>query len=376
MLEELKSYTREIIDNYLEKYNYDGMVITSYENCYYLSGVFLYYNAVIIKKGEDPILLVKYIDRTLAKELSYLTDIRAYSPYPVSHKEDDIIIGDYPKAISTVLKDLGLSNKKICIADYWSVLRPYLGLKENLPDAEIIVSEPFLEYVRCTKQPVEINYIRESVALLDKALDDCVHLLKDGVSENVLAGEIAKSIWKNGGELTHLIIANGKNSLLPHSKITDQPFRNGENVVLDFVSYKNGYYGALTRTFVIGEQNPEKDKVFKAILETADIVYKSIKPGMPICSIAKLALEEFKKRGYGDKTKHAFGHAIGTFQHETPILNTTETRILEKGMVFCFEPGIYIPSLGGFRLGDLVVLTDEGFEKISDSYRNLNILNS
>jgi|GEM_PF-4283883 len=376
MLEELRTYTRSLIDDYLNKHDYDGMVITSYENCFYLSGVFLYYNAVIIKKGEEPILLVKYIDRVLAEHYSYLSDIRAYSPYSVNHKEDNIIIGDYPKAIATVLSDLGLGKKKICIADYWSVLRPYLGLKENLPDAEIIVSEPFLEYIRVTKQPIEIEYIKESVALIDKALEDCAHLLKEGVSENVLAGEIARSIWKNGGELEHLIIANGENSLLPHSKISERPLKNGDNVVLDFVSYKNGYYGALTRTYVIGEQNPEKDKVFNAILETADNVYKSIKPGMPISSIAKLALEEFKKRGYGDKTKHAFGHAIGTFQHETPILNTTESRLLEKGMVFCFEPGIYIPSLGGFRLGDLVVLTDDGFEKISNAYRGLDILNS
>ncbi len=370
---EKSAFVYDKVNEYMEKNNFDAMVVTSCENCYYLSGVFLYYNAVIIKKGHEPVLLVKYIDEALAKKFSFVKDVRAYSPYQVSHKHDgNIIIGEYPAAIAEIIKSLDLDDKKICIADFWAVLRPYLGMKKYLPNAEIIVSEPFLEYLRCVKQDNEIKYISESVSLLDKALDDCTSLLVEGTSETEIIGEIARSIWSNEGELTHAIIASGDNSMLPHSKISHRKLKNGDNVVIDLVSYKNGYYGALTRTFVVGQIEKQKSDVYNAIIETAETVYTQIKPGMEIGEIARLALKEFETKGYNLNTKHAFGHAIGTFQHETPILNTTEKRKLEKGMVFCFEPGIYVEGLGGFRLGDLVIMTENGFVKASDKHRRLD----
>ena len=325
------------VNEYMESNNFDAMVVTSYENCYYLSGIFLYYNAVIIKKNHEPVLLVKYIDEDLARKNSFIKDIRSYSPYKLSVKHNSqIIIGEYSAAIAEVVKSLGLEDKKICIADFWAVLRPYLSMKEHLPNAKITVSEPFLEYIRCVKQDYEIKYISESVNLIDRALDSCVNLLTDGVSETEVIGEIARSIWRNEGELTHAIIASGNNSMLPHSKISNRKFKKGDNVIIDLVSYKNGYYGALTRTFVIDEVNEKKSNIYGAIIDTAETVYKKIKPGMEISEIARLSLREFEKKGYNMNTKHAFGHAIGTFQHESPILNTTEKRKLEKGMVFCF----------------------------------------
>ncbi|MDR1466900.1 MAG: Xaa-Pro peptidase family protein [Oscillospiraceae bacterium] len=370
---EKSAFIYDKVNEYMGKNNFDAMVVTSCENCYYLSGVFLYYNAIVIKKGHEPVLLVKYIDEVLAKKSGFVKDVRAYSPYQVSHKHGgDIIIGEYPAAIAEVVKSLGLGDKKICIADFWAVLRPYLDMKKYLPNAEIIVSEPFLEYLRSVKQDNEIKYISESVGLLDRALDDCANLLVEGTSETAVIGNIARSIWGNEGELTHAIIASGDNSMSPHSKITHRKLKNRDNVVIDLVSCKNGYYGALTRTFVIGQIEKQKSDVYNAIIETAERVYANIKPGMEIGEIARLALREFEQRGYNLNTKHAFGHAIGTFQHETPILNTTEKRKLEKGMVFCFEPGIYIEGLGGFRLGDLVVMTDNGFVKASDKHRCLN----
>lgn len=371
MKEQLKKYAYEQINNYLEKNNFDVMVVTSCENCYYLTGVSLYYNAVIVKKNEEPILLVKYIDLQLAKNMSYVKDIRGYSPYPIDFR-DDVLIGDYATSIANVIKDIGCDNKRICIADYWAVLRPYLGLLENLPDADIVVGEAFLEKIRCVKQKEEKELIQKSVDLLDNALYDCASLFREGVAEADVVGAIAKSIWNNSGELSHVIIASGVNSLLPHSKITKHKFVNGESVVVDLVSNYEGYFSGLTRTFVIGEPNEEQRKIYNVLLKTAEKVYTTVRPGMPIKKIAQLAIESFAEYGYEKNVRHAFGHAIGVFQHEMPILNTSEERLLEVGMIFCFEPGIYLDNVGGFRLGDLVIMTEHGLEKMCVHHRKLN----
>ena len=373
MISELAAFTDKAVQDYLREHDFDAMVVTSYENCYYLSGVFLYYNAVVVKRDAPPVLLVKYIDRDLAVEMSYLTNIRAYSPYLIDNGEPDTIIADYPAAIARVLTDLGCAEGRICISDLWSVLRPYLGLQECLPKAEVVVTEPFLERLRCVKQPKEIELIGAAVELIDESLDECAPLFHAGQSENVLAGAIARSMWARGGELAHLIVAAGERSMLPHSKLSGRRLVEGENVVVDLVSYMDGYYAGLTRTFVVGKSSARQRELYDVLLATADVVYSRVRPGMEIGAIARLALHEFETRGLAENTKHAFGHAIGTFQHETPILNRVETRPLEVGMVFCFEPGIYLPDQGGFRLGDLVVMREDGLHRVSDRHRSLEL---
>ncbi len=359
------------INDYLKENGFDVMVVTSYENCYYLSGVFLYYNALIIAKDKDPILLVKYIDRQLAQNTSFISDIRGYSPYPIEN-QGNIIIGSYAESIAQIIQELGYRKGKICMADYWAVLRPYITLREELPEAQIIVAEPFLEEVRMVKLPHEIDMIKRSLELLDTAYGSAVEFIREGVSEAEIAGEIAKSVWKNSGELWHAIIASGENSMLPHSKISDRKLQEGDNVVIDLVSCYDSYYAGLTRTFTVGKPSAMKKELYDILLETAEKVYTSVRPGMEIGMIAKTALQFIESKGYSKNIRHAFGHAIGTFPHESPILNTSEKRELKENMVFCFEPGIYIPDVGGFRLGDLVVMTEEGLKRMNDGFRNLN----
>lgn len=363
--------TYKKINDYLKENSYDVMVVTSYENCYYLSGVFLYYNALIIAKDREPVLLVKYIDRQLAQNTSFISDIRGYSPYPIEN-QGNIIIGAYAESIAQIISELGYSKGKICIADFWAVLRPYITLREELPEAQIIVAEPFLEEIRTVKLPHEIDMMKKSLELLETAFNSAADYIREGVSEAELAGVIAKNVWSNTGELWHAIIASGENSMLPHSKIGSRNLKEGDNVVIDLVSCYDSYYAGLTRTFTVGKPSVEKEELYNVLLETAEKVYSTVRPGMEIGMIARIALEFIESKGYSKNIRHAFGHAIGTFPHESPILNTSEKRKLQENMVFCFEPGIYIPDVGGFRLGDMVVMTDKGLRKLTGCCRKLN----
>ncbi|KOY65407.1 M24 family metallopeptidase [Clostridium sporogenes] len=362
--------TYEKINDYLIKNDYDVMVVTSYENCYYLSGVFLYYNAVIIGKNKEPILLVKYIDRQLAKNSSLISNIRGYSPYKIEN-QGDIIIGSYAESIANIIKELGYEKGKICFADFWAVLRPYAELEKLLPEASLIIEEPLLEELRMIKFPHEIEMINKGIKLLDVTLSEISSLIKPGVAECEIAGEIARSIWSRSGELWHAIIASGKNSLLPHSKISNRKLEEKDNVVIDLVASNDTYYAGLTRTFVAGEPTKEQIELYSILLETANHVYSTIRPGMEIGEIARAATNYFDQKGYSKNIRHAFGHAIGTFPHEQPILNTSEKRILKENMVFCFEPGIYVEGIGGFRLGDLIVMTPNGFRMLTENNRSL-----
>lgn len=370
MNNDLKEVYKKIND-YLNKNNYDVMVITSYENCFYLSGVFLYYNAIIIPKNDKPILLVKYIDRQIARNMSFIEDIRGYSPYPIEN-QGEIYIGEYGESISKIIKELDYENGNICMSDYWAVLRPFIKISEYLPNAKVSLGEPFLEQLRVTKLPHEITKIQKSLSILDNALNSCIPMIKEGVTESEIIGEIAKNIWSNSGELWHAIIASGPNSLLPHSKIdSNRKLKKGENVVIDLVCCYDNYYSGLTRTFVVEESTKEQEEIYSILREAADLVYKTVRPGMEVGQIARIALDYFESKGYAKNIRHAFGHAIGTFPHESPILNTSDKTILKENMVFCFEPGIYVEDLGGFRLGDLVIMTANGLNKFTDNNRLL-----
>ena len=134
----------------------------------------------------------------------------------------------------------------------------------------------------------------------------------------------------------------------------------------------NGYLAELERTFFIGKPSPEAERAFKAMVEAQETVIQAIRPGVTSQEMDKLGRDVLRKYGYEEYAIHRIGHGQGLGRHEEPFLIFNSTLVLQEGMVFTVEPGIYIPGLGGFRHSDTLIITKDGCENTTDFRREFS----
>lgn len=349
----------------------DALIVTSYENAFYLSGVFLYYNAVIVPRRGEAALIVKHLDLPVAQEGSRLPDIRPYSPYPVDLP--GVMVTDYPGAMAQVLREMGLERGRVGMGDFWALLRPFQKLSELLPDASLATAPTILEAVRMVKDPEELQVMRKAAGFVDEAMAAVAAKLAPGIREHELAAEAAYAAWRAAPEcsLWQAIVASGPNSLLPHAKVTGRRIDGGDPVIVDLVLCYADYYSGLTRTFIAGDPSPRQRDAYRALTVAQEEILTGARAGLAMKEIARLGRGRLAAEGYEGYIRHSFGHHIGTFPHEEPFLTHSEDRRLDLQMVMCIEPAVYIDGLGGFRVGDQVVVGRDGLERLTHAPQQL-----
>jgi len=199
-------------------------------------------------------------------------------------------------------------------------------------------------------------------------------IIKSGYTEKQIASELTIQILKNGAD-SELpfppIVSAGENGANPHAVPSDRVLRKGDLIVIDWGCFYNGYTSDLTRTFAIGEIDPELKKIHEIVQEANAAGRLTAAPGKTCGSIDKAAREIITQAGYGQYFTHRLGHGIGMEAHEEPYMFTESARVLEPGMTFTVEPGIYLTGRGGVRIEDDVVITEDGSESLSDLPRRL-----
>ncbi len=163
----------------------------------------------------------------------------------------------------------------------------------------------------------------------------------------------------------------GANSAIPHATTIHAVMRGGDTLVTGAAGRVWGYNSELERTMFVGEPSAEQRRYFEAMLAAQDAAFAAIRPGAPVAGVDKAAQAVFRDAGVADYVRHHSGHAIGMDGHESPFFDVGDTTMIQPGMVFSVEPGIYIPGLAGFRHSDTVVVTERGYERLSQYPRDL-----
>jgi Xaa-Pro aminopeptidase len=159
-----------------------------------------------------------------------------------------------------------------------------------------------------------------------------------------------------------------------HGTATDHPLQKGDAVVLDFgVIYRN-YCSDMTRTIFIGEPDSELKKIYGIVLKAQLAALDCLVSGMRASDADKVARDIITEEGYGTSFGHSLGHGVGVEIHEEPRLSSKSEDILQDGMVFSVEPGIYVEGLGGVRIEDMVVLTGGRPRNFTTSTKELIII--
>jgi Xaa-Pro aminopeptidase len=338
----------------------DGILFSSLENIRYLCGF----------TGSDGAFIITQ------KESFFLTDSRYWTQAEEEVKGPQII--HYKKkmeGIASLFVDLKLRN-----IGFESAFLPFSAhqfLRERLVhETKFIPLEDEIKNIRTLKDTQELALLRTAIEIASNAFLHILELLKEGVPEREGALEMEFFMKRNGADTIgfDIIIASGKRSALPHGKASGKQIEKGDFILIDFGSGFQGYHSDQTRTLVCGNPSLEQQKIYRIVKEAHDRAIEKIRPGIPIGEVDTAAREYIRNQGYGEYFGHGTGHGIGLAVHEDPLVNSENKGLLQEGMVFTIEPGIYIPNWGGVRIEDMVLVTPQGAEVLTYLPGELNVV--
>jgi Xaa-Pro aminopeptidase len=220
--------------------------------------------------------------------------------------------------------------------------------------------------LRIIKSPAEIAALRSAAVAADAVMDQMAGVAWSGRTERDVAREIVDRGVAEGHEVMDFwIVASGPNGASPHHEPADRVIGPGDAVVVDFGGRKDGYASDTTRMFVVGEPPEGFVDAYDVLRRAQAAAVEHVRPGVTAASVDAVARAVIDDAGYGDRFIHRVGHGIGMDTHEHPYLVGGNDLVLEPGMAFSVEPGIYEPGSWGMRIEDIVVVTEDGVEPLN-----------
>ena len=225
----------------------------------------------------------------------------------------------------------------------------------------LVNASPLLEQIRTIKDAHELALLETASHHNDRIMTEMRDLIKVGMTERELA-EIVRTKQSTAplqGPSFEPIVIFTQNIADPHGIPTDRVLQNGDVVLVDMGGFYEGYASDMTRCFFVGS-NKELEPIYEIVRQANEAAIAAVKPGVTLASIDKAARDVITKAGYGEYFIHRTGHGIGTEAHENLDVSETNQKIVDVGMCFSIEPGIYLPGIGGIRIEDLVHVTADG----------------
>ena len=227
--------------------------------------------------------------------------------------------------------------------------------------------------IRMIKDKKELDMLLKAASIADEAF---IHLLEDikpGCTERSLAGRLEYYMRALGSEKASFdtIVASGVRSALPHGMASDKVIEVGDFITFDFGAVYKGYHSDMTRTLVVGLANSWQQEIYTIVEEAQRKGLKAAEAGMTGRELDAIVRDSITACGYGDYYVHGTGHGVGLEIHEMPMINKRGATVLQTGMIFTIEPGIYIPGKGGVRIEDTVVLTEDGARALNGVKKQL-----
>lgn len=250
-------------------------------------------------------------------------------------------------------------------------------IESALPGVNLGSCEKAVAKMRMQKDEAELTLMREAVDMAQSALEDTLPHVKVGISELEISSILIQRLLAHGsgGELPFQpIIAFGANSANPHAVPTDYRAQEGDLILFDWGANNQGYFSDLTRTFALGEPDDTLRSIYEAVKNANAAGRSQSRPGVTAGSIDDASRGTIVEAGFGEYFTHRTGHGLGLEVHEEPYIRGGNERIMEPGMTFTVEPGIYLDGHGGVRIEDDVVITETGAESLSTYSRELRIL--
>jgi Xaa-Pro aminopeptidase len=250
-----------------------------------------------------------------------------------------------------------------------------LGLQGQLPRSSYVSMTSDLPMLRAIKDDAEIERLASAAAAADQAYEEIVEVRFAGRSETEVGGDLAELLRRFGhSQVDFTVVGSGPNGANPHHEIGDRVIEDGDMVVLDFGGLKHGYGSDTTRTVHVGEPTQEERDVHEIVRLAQQAGFEAVKPGIECQEVDRVPRAAISEAGYGEYFIHRTGHGIGITTHEPPYMVEGETHLVQPGMCFSIEPGIYLPNRFGVRIEDIVTVTAEGGRRLNQTPHEMRVV--
>lgn len=240
-------------------------------------------------------------------------------------------------------------------------------------DVKPVVGSFVVEQIRMVKDEAEKDLMRKASVLNDSVLAKVPGMLREGMTEIELADMLLDE-YKKIGVPWEPLVCFGAGSAEPHHVNNETKLKPGDVVLVDAGQATDGYYADMTRTFFYKSATEEQKKVYNIVREANLRGIAAVKPGVKFSDVDKAARDYITEQGYGEYFTHRLGHNIGMQLHEEPSVSGANDGLVEEGMTFSIEPGIYMLGKFGVRVEDLVLVTKDGCEVLNYYTKDLQIL--
>jgi Xaa-Pro aminopeptidase len=250
-----------------------------------------------------------------------------------------------------------------------------LGLQQALPNTSYVSMSSALPMLRAVKDAGELERLAAAGAAADQCFEELLQVRFGGRRETEVAADLAALLIDHGhSQVDFTVVGSGPNGANPHHEAGDRTIEEGDMIVLDFGGLKDGYGSDTSRTIHVGEPTDEEREVHDIVRQAQQAGYEAVRPGVECQEIDRAARRVIADAGHGDEFIHRTGHGIGLTTHEPPYMVEGEIHVLEPGMCFSIEPGIYVARRFGVRIEDIVTVTEDGGRRLNNTTREMQIV--
>ena len=306
---------------------------------------------VILPRKGEPVYVTPEFERVRTLEQIKLgNDVRGW-------QEDE----DPYALVAKVLRDMGHATGTLGMEEAVPYFRAK-GIADALPQAKVVPAWPVVSGCRRVKSAAELALMKLANEATLAVYEAVWKALKPGMTEQDISGMLAMAYACTGlnGDAS---VNVGKYTASPHGSDQPQHLVEGTPIIFDGGCRAGGYTSDITRTVVLGQPDDEIRKVFDIVLKAQTAALNAARPGVAMGDVDAAARKVISDSGYGPDYRyfsHRLGHGIGLDMHEWDYLVRGNKHLLEPGMTFSDEPGIYIPDRFGVRLEDILYVTEDG----------------
>lgn len=357
------------IQSYLQTNSIDAAFVTTPDNVFYFTGFKSNPHerllGVMIFKDASPFIICPKMEMPDAKAAGWSGTI-------IGHQDTD----NAWDVLASAVKDSGQSIQSLAIEKSHMTVERLEAITKRFSSLQINRLDEKINELRVIKSEAELANMRKAAELADYAIEVGCKEIAEGKTELEILNAIELAVKEKGAAQMSFdtMVLSGPKTASPHGTPGDRKIQKGDFILFDLGVVYNGYCSDITRTVAFGEPSPEKREVYETVLKAELAAVNAVKPGVTAMELDKTARDVITEAGYGEYFTHRLGHGLGISVHEFPSITGVNEMVLEEGMVFTIEPGIYHPDITGVRIEDDVVVTADGVEVLTKFPKELQIL--
>lgn len=344
----------------LKEAGFDKAIIGDPMSINYLTGIHIipyerYYGLVLDAQTQGVVMVNPSVDTGCMKK-----------------RVEELTYQDQDGPAEAIRKAVGDCKRLAVETKYFSM---YIGNIFNSLGCEVTDIGTCIAKLRMYKDEAEIEEMQFAAKIVDEAIAYVSDKIKPGMTEKELYMMLYTYMTRYPGFSTDEVIIlalAGANSANPHGVSGDYVFKHGDIVLMDFCAYYNYYWSDITRCLFIGEVgDPKLAEIYEIVRKANLAAIAAVKPGVKAMEIDRAARDVITEAGYGEYFLHRTGHGLGLSVHEEPYITSVNELVLEEGMTFTIEPGIYLEGIGGVRIEDDILVTKDGCRILTSTSKKL-----